>query len=264
MPFRPAMPTTTDRCGAPRGASSSRSTGPSTWRAAAAIGEGLDHVPERIDGGGYGFGVQVIHDQRFGHIVGHSGGLPGYGSNMRWLPGRRVGAVALANSTYAPMRLLTRRMIEVLDDHGLVPPVVVAISPALQRAAEDLLALVNDWSDEAADALFADNVALDETYDAAGATRRRGRGHPRPADPGADRGEARHRRHDHGEGRRRTRGTPVAGPVATLVDQGAGLLDHRHVLRPEPMGRDGSEVADLASVLLWRWCGELGRDGLSR
>ena len=78
-------------------------------------------MPERIDGGGYGFGHQVLHDDRFGTIVGHSGGLPGYGSNMRWLPGRRIGAVALANSTYAPMRLLTRRMLELLDDHGLVP-----------------------------------------------------------------------------------------------------------------------------------------------
>jgi CubicO group peptidase (beta-lactamase class C family) len=129
-----------------------------------ATGEGLDHVPERIDGGGYGFGLQVIHDQRFGLIAGHSGGLPGYGSNMRWLPGRRTGAVALANSTYAPMRLLTRRMLEVLDDHGLVPPVAVPVNPALQRAADELLALINDWSDDAADAMFADNVALDESY----------------------------------------------------------------------------------------------------
>jgi CubicO group peptidase (beta-lactamase class C family) len=130
-----------------------------------ATGEGLDHVPERIDGGGYGFGLQVIHDHRFGHIAGHSGGLPGYGSNMRWLPGRRVGAVALANSTYAPMRLLTRRMLEVLDDHGLVPPVVVPVDPALQRAADELLALINDWSDDAANKLFTDNVALDESYE---------------------------------------------------------------------------------------------------
>ena len=128
-------------------------------------GEGLDHVPERVDAAGYGFGLQVVHDQRFGHIVGHSGGLPGYGSNMRWLPGRRIGAVALANSTYAPMWLLTRRMLEVLDDNDLVPPVVVAVSEAVRRAAEDLVALVNDWSDEGADALFADNVALDETYE---------------------------------------------------------------------------------------------------
>jgi CubicO group peptidase (beta-lactamase class C family) len=130
-----------------------------------ATGEGPDHVPERIDGGGYGFGLQVLHDQRFGHIVGHSGGLPGYGSNMRWLPGRRVGAVALANSTYAPMRLLTRRMLEVLDDHSRVPPLVVPVNPALQRAADGLLELINDWSDAAADSLLADNVALDESYE---------------------------------------------------------------------------------------------------
>ncbi len=131
----------------------------------AATGEGVSFVPERIEGGGYGFGMQVVHDQRFGHIVGHSGGLPGYGSNMRWLPGRRVGAVALANSTYAPMRLLTRRMLEVLDDHRLVPRREVPVSHALQRSAEALVALLNDWSDDAADRVFADNVGLDESYE---------------------------------------------------------------------------------------------------
>lgn len=130
-----------------------------------ARGDGLDHVPERVDGGGYGFGLQVVHDQRFGHLVGHSGGLPGYGSNMRWLPGRRVGAIALANSTYAPMRLLTRRMVEILDDHGLVPAVAVDVAPALNDAAARLVALLNDWNDANADDLFSDNVALDESYD---------------------------------------------------------------------------------------------------
>ena len=52
----------------------------------AAAGEGLDAVPERIEGGGYGFGLRVLHDDRFGHHVHHAGGFPGYGSNMRWLP----------------------------------------------------------------------------------------------------------------------------------------------------------------------------------
>ena len=118
----------------------------------------------RIEGGGYGYGLQVRHDDRFGTVVDHSGGLPGYGSNMRWLPGRRVGVIALANSTYAPMATLTRRMLEVLDDDGLVPTAVVPVSPALQRAAEDLLALLSAWDDAAADRLFSDNVALDEPY----------------------------------------------------------------------------------------------------
>jgi CubicO group peptidase (beta-lactamase class C family) len=121
-------------------------------------------MPLRIDAGGYGYGLQVIHDDRFGTIVGHGGGLPGYGSHMRWLPGRRAGVVALANSTYAPMGRLTRRMLELLDDHGLVAPVAVPVTDAVQRAAEDLVGLLQSWDDAAADRIFADNVALDEPY----------------------------------------------------------------------------------------------------
>ena len=87
----------------------------------AASGEGDEAVPERVDGGGYGFGLFVTHDKRFGHFVAHSGGLPGYGSNMRWLPGRAVGVVALGNVTYAPMSLMARRMLEIIDEHGSIP-----------------------------------------------------------------------------------------------------------------------------------------------
>ena len=125
-----------------------------------ATGDGLEHVPARLEVVGYGLGMQVVHDDRLGVIAGHSGGLPGYGSNMRWLPGRGVGVVALANSTYAPMRLLTRRMLEVLDDDLVPPAPAPPVGEAVRRAGEALLALVNDWDDDAADRLFADNVAL--------------------------------------------------------------------------------------------------------
>jgi CubicO group peptidase (beta-lactamase class C family) len=128
----------------------------------AATGDGHDAVPERIDGGGYGFGLFVMHDDRFGHFVAHSGGLPGYGSNMRWLPGRSIGIVALGNVTYAPMSMMTRRMLEILDDHGLAGVHVHSPSPALIDAAHRLAQLLSDWNDADAHALFADNVALDE------------------------------------------------------------------------------------------------------
>jgi CubicO group peptidase (beta-lactamase class C family) len=118
----------------------------------------------RVEGGGYGYGVQVRFDQRLGTVVDHSGGLPGYGSNMRWLPGRRVGVIALADSTYAPMRGLTNRMLEVLDANGLVPPAVIPLTPELQHAADELVALLSDWDDAVADRIFSDNVALDQPY----------------------------------------------------------------------------------------------------
>ncbi len=129
-----------------------------------ASGDADDSTPERIDGGGYGFGLFVTHDNRFGHFVAHSGGLPGYGSNMRWLPGRAIGVIALGNVTYAPMTMLTRRMLEVVDDHDLVAAVPVRPSPALEAAAHSLATLLSDWTDDGAEALLADNVELDESW----------------------------------------------------------------------------------------------------
>lgn len=131
-----------------------------------ASGEGDEAVPERIDGGGYGFGLFVAHDTRFGHFVSHPGGLPGYGSNMRWVPGLGVGVIALGNATYVPMRLMARRMLEIVDEHGLVPRAQVAPSAALLDAAHRLAVLLSDWTESVAEQLFADNVALDDSFEA--------------------------------------------------------------------------------------------------
>ncbi len=60
----------------------------------------------------YGFGLMISEHPTMGKLVNHSGGLPGYGSNMRWSVDAGVGFVALANRTYAPMRSLTLELIE--------------------------------------------------------------------------------------------------------------------------------------------------------
>ncbi|MDO8392374.1 MAG: serine hydrolase domain-containing protein [Actinomycetota bacterium] len=112
---------------------------------------------------GYGFGLNLRDDATLGMVVAHSGGLPGYGSNMRWIAGRGVGAIALANTTYAPMSELTLKMLHVLHGQGLVPAAAAPAAPLLQAAAERLVALLNAWDDAAAAALFADNVGLDES-----------------------------------------------------------------------------------------------------
>jgi CubicO group peptidase (beta-lactamase class C family) len=124
------------------------------------------HQTHRVSGRdrGYGFGLTQLHDDRFGTIVGHSGGLPGYGSNMRWLPGRRVGVVALANATYAPMGALAQQLLGVVDDHGVVPAPGPPAAPAVEAAAISLVALLGRWDDASAAQLFADNVVLDEPY----------------------------------------------------------------------------------------------------
>ena len=49
----------------------------------------------------YGFGLFVEEHPGLGRIVSHSGGYPGFGSNMRWHPATGIGIIALGNSTYA-------------------------------------------------------------------------------------------------------------------------------------------------------------------
>jgi CubicO group peptidase (beta-lactamase class C family) len=119
---------------------------------------------------GYGFGLNLRDDDTLGMVVAHSGGLPGYGSNMRWLLGRGVGVIALGNTTYAPMSGLTLQMLATLHDLGALPPVIPLASPTLANAAQRLVALLNDWDDGAARSVFADNVELDEAFERRAAT----------------------------------------------------------------------------------------------
>jgi CubicO group peptidase (beta-lactamase class C family) len=121
--------------------------------------------PLRLVAGGYGMGLEVREHLQLGTMVTHSGGLPGYGSNMRWLPDRGVGVIALANLTYPNMAAFTRDVLELLLSHGALPPVRTRTAPKVEQAAAELCALLSTWDDARARRLFADNVELDDTLE---------------------------------------------------------------------------------------------------
>ncbi len=114
---------------------------------------------------GYGYGLRVTQEPELGPQVFHSGGFPGYGSSMRWLPGRRLGVIALSNVTYAPMTELCARLLDTLHEHAVVPSAERAVTPALMQAGMRLVALLNAWDDSVAVDLFTDNVASDDAYE---------------------------------------------------------------------------------------------------
>jgi CubicO group peptidase (beta-lactamase class C family) len=130
--------------------------------------------------GAYGFGLFIDEDPALGRIVSHSGGYPGFGTNMRWHPATGTGVIALGNGTYAPMNQLTHLILETIVARrpaayqvALAP----AASPGPQSSRpeggpwpETLAAraavshLLANWDDATADALFSENVALDRPY----------------------------------------------------------------------------------------------------
>ncbi|MGI9607763.1 MAG: serine hydrolase domain-containing protein, partial [Acidimicrobiales bacterium] len=123
----------------------------------------LENVKGRTTAVGYGFGLAVADDPLHGRLISHAGGLPGYASDMRWIAGRGLGVVALANVTYAPVTTLTARLLDVVAASDLAPAPAAFTSPTVDRAGRQLLALLSDWENDAAAELFADNVALDQS-----------------------------------------------------------------------------------------------------
>jgi CubicO group peptidase (beta-lactamase class C family) len=145
----------------------------------------------------YGFGLFVEENPAFGRIVSHSGGYPGFGSNMRWHPASGTGVIALGNGTYAAMQLMATRLLDAVLRHREPPEYgyAVALAPAEHHgedrgedhgedrgepggerrgpgpwpetlaAREAVSALLRSWDDARAGLLFSPNVAQDAPFD---------------------------------------------------------------------------------------------------
>jgi CubicO group peptidase (beta-lactamase class C family) len=142
------------------------------WRAADRLPGGPPGSPAY-----YGFGLFIDEDPALGRLVSHSGGYPGFGSNMRWHPASGLAVIALGNGTYARMNAVAELVLG-----ALLPPAPgyqVALSPARGPASPDAAGepwpetlaaqesvsrLLAGWDDAAADVLFCENVALDQPY----------------------------------------------------------------------------------------------------
>jgi CubicO group peptidase (beta-lactamase class C family) len=119
----------------------------------------------QLSSGGYAYGLGVSHDCRFAHVVGHGGGLPGYGSLMRWLPEHGVGLIGMANQTYQGFNGLFNDVTSALHRTGALQPRVVQPSQALLTAQADVSQLIIKWDESLANRIAADNLFLDVAAD---------------------------------------------------------------------------------------------------
>ena len=121
----------------------------------------------RIDGklqvtnAGYGYGLRITTDCRFERIVAHSGGLPGFGSTMAWLPDYGVGIFAMATLTYSGPSEATSSAWDALLQTGGLQRREVQASPTLVQMREHVLSLWNHWDESEAKKIGAMNLLLD-------------------------------------------------------------------------------------------------------
>jgi CubicO group peptidase (beta-lactamase class C family) len=110
---------------------------------------------------GYGFGLFVDSDVRFGTVVSHPGGYPGFGSCMCWHPTSGIGVVALANATYARVSHSCRQALQAVLAGRSAPARTIRPWPAASRLRTHVTGLIVGWDDAVADAVFAVNMDLD-------------------------------------------------------------------------------------------------------
>lgn len=116
---------------------------------------------------GYGFGLFVSQYPGDESVISHSGGYPGFSSHMRWSTATGFGIIAFGNATHSRVSAAATRAFDHLKASHQPLPTQVWIAT---RSAQDVVnALIVRWTDDAAKHLFADNVALDESFE-----RRRG------------------------------------------------------------------------------------------
>lgn len=114
---------------------------------------------------GYGYGLRISQTCDFAHVVAHSGGLPGFGSQMRWLPEYGVGLIALGNRTYTPWGSAFDEALTILARTGNLRPREVEPSAELTAARLGVESLVTQWSDSTAHELAAMNLFLDRSLE---------------------------------------------------------------------------------------------------
>ena len=119
----------------------------------------------QLTSGGYGYGLRVAQSCTFRTIVSHTGGLPGFGSVMTWLPDYGIGIVAFGNLTYTGWGGIATTALELLVKQGDLHPRQPVPSPALTDARDKVSRLVVSWDDRLADSIAAENLFLDTSKD---------------------------------------------------------------------------------------------------
>jgi CubicO group peptidase (beta-lactamase class C family) len=112
----------------------------------------------------YTYGLNWMTDALGRTNIGHSGGLPGYGSNWRFMPEYGLGIMFFANRTYAPASAINIAMLDTIVQMAKLKPRLVSISPILAQRNKELISIITTW--ESPLPIFADNFFDDYPIDA--------------------------------------------------------------------------------------------------
>jgi CubicO group peptidase (beta-lactamase class C family) len=111
----------------------------------------------------YGYGLRWSRDCAGRTGIGHTGGLPGFGSQWQILPEYGIGIIAHANRTYAGMATINTAVLDTIISLAGLKPLPVKVSNILRQRKEQLVKLVPDWKNAEQSGIFAENFFPDRS-----------------------------------------------------------------------------------------------------
>ena len=94
----------------------------------------------------YAYGLRWSKDCEGRETVGHTGGLPGFGSNWVILPEYGIGVILFANVTYAPTSLANTMVLDTVIRMAQLKPRQLPPSKILTQRRDELVKLMPDFA----------------------------------------------------------------------------------------------------------------------
>lgn len=109
----------------------------------------------------YGYGLRWMEDCNGRVLIGHSGGLPGFGSNWTMMPEHGIAVMSFDNVTYGGTASLNTAVLDAIIASADLEPRVLPPSDILDTRKNQLVALLPDWDGAMESGIFAENFFED-------------------------------------------------------------------------------------------------------
>ena len=128
----------------------------------------------------YAYGLSWTRDCDGKVYIGHSGGLPGFGSNWTIMPEYGLGVMSFDNRTYGGTSTMNLAVLDTIVTLAGLEPRTLPTSDILEKRKNALVKILPEWKGAETSGLFAENFFMDnrlqdvvkrtqELYDEAGA-----------------------------------------------------------------------------------------------
>ncbi|MCE6989989.1 serine hydrolase [Dyadobacter sp. CY323] len=111
----------------------------------------------------YGYGLRWSRDCEGRTGIGHTGGLPGFGSQWQILPEYGIGIIAHANRTYAGMATINTAVLDTIIALAGLKPLPIGVSEILNKRKQQLAAMLPEWKNAEQSGVFAENFFPDRS-----------------------------------------------------------------------------------------------------